>query len=395
MVALAVGVVLGFVVLGSLNARRIVPDDLALGVENWAAPAIFEGRRINVWKIEEYPNIYQPSATNSESETLWVGNSQLHAINQLKRDRDKVAALHASETLGVPIWCLSLPNENVQEQLVTLQWALLRRHVRWLVLPMVYDKLRNDGLRVGFERLDSPELEARLGERPAGKRLGLEMAKLELDARASDSAPEAEAAKPLSQYTASEWLHGLSLQAITERALETALSARWPLWERRPQLWATFLNDLYNFRNWALNIKSSTKRPMLKLAYDNNMSAFREILDVADAAGVNVLVYVAPIRQDVEPPYILSEYVGWKKELDAYIARRGATSRTKLMLADLDTLVPADQWGSVQGSTEIDFMHFQGGGHRLLGKRVAQLLRSMGFQSDLAAEPRAAPTRPR
>lgn len=359
--ALAVGVALGFGLLTWLDARRIVPEDLALGVENWAAPAVFRGHRINAWKLDEYAAIYDLRRTNAASEILWVGNSQLHAINQLKRDRDSVAALHASEKLGTPVWCLSLPNENVQEQLVVLQWALMQRPVRWLVLPLVYDKLRNDGLRVGFVRLASPELATLLGARPLSARLRDEISKLEMDSRSDDRA-NGQPPKALSQYSFSEWLHGLSLQDVVERNLDAALSARWLLWERRSQLWATFLNDLYNLRNWALNIKSSTKRPMLKLPYENNMQAFRELLDVAEQAGVNVLIYVAPIRQDVEPPYILADYRAWKSEVAAYIAGRAMSNRMNIRYVDLDNLVPADQWGTIENSTEIDFMHFRGEG---------------------------------
>jgi hypothetical protein len=356
-----------------LDARRIVPENLALGVENWAASAEFLGQRLNAWKLEEYPQIYA-KASDTHREVLWVGNSQLHAINQLRRGRDQVAAFHASKRLGEPVRCLTLPNANIQEHLATFEWALARRPVGWLVLPLVFDKLRNDSLRPGFEYLASTELLDQLSQRPTGKRLVGELTELQHAAFAANSAAD----KPLFQYSFKEIIHGLSLQNLSEHYLDSAVSQRWGLWARRPQLWATFLNDIYNLRNLALGLKSTTKRPILPLPFEKNMAAFDEMLDVAEAHGVNVLVYVAPIRQDVEPPYIMAEYLHWKDDVKRRIEIRRNRAPSRIDLADLDRLVPAELWGTVEESKEIDFMHFQGPAHELLGNRVAELLAKLG-----------------
>lgn len=377
-IALVAGVALGFALLAWLDARRIVPDDLALGVENWAATAEYDGRRINAWKLYEYSQVYRPSA-DARRDILWLGNSQLHAINQLKRGRDQVAAFHSSQALATTVYCLSLPNANVQEQLVTFEWALTRRKVGWLVLPMVFDKLRNDGLRSGFEHLSSPGLSAQLAKRPSGARLAVELAEHDRTARETRS----EGAKPLSQHSWSEILHGVSLQDASERELDALLSTRWQLWAKRPELWATFLNDLYNLRNWAFGLKSTTKRPMLPVPFEKNMAAFEEILDRAEASNVNVLVYIAPIRQDVEPPYIMAEYLPWKDKVARLIELRKKSASIQLQYVDLDKLVPAELWGTVENSKEIDFMHFQGPAHEILGAKVAALLKEYGPNSTM------------
>src|SRR5262249_19530002 len=154
-------------------------EDLALGLENWASPAEFKGRRLNAWKLEEYKQFYPTTAeAPAAREVLWVGNSQLHAINQRRLGEDQVAAYYASQALDQPGVCLSRPKANLQERLVMLQWALTRRRPQWFILPLVFDKLRNDTLREGFENLASPELDARLRARPVGRRLADELAAL-------------------------------------------------------------------------------------------------------------------------------------------------------------------------------------------------------------------------
>ena len=242
------------------------------------------------------------------------------------------------------------------------------------MLPLVFDKLRNDGLRAGFERLDSPELEAGLEQRPAGKRLSGEMAAMARTARDAQGT----ATRPLQEYSLAEWLHGLSLQDVSEHQLDGMLAGHAGLWQRRGLLWATILNDAYEFRNWALRIKSTSKRPMLPVPFEKNMAAFEEILDVAAAEGVNVLVYIAPIRHDVEPPYIMAEYLPWKALVAQIVASRAGKGGGKLALADLDQLVSNNLWGTVEGSEAIDFMHFQGDAHVQLGEKIAALLAGMG-----------------
>jgi len=94
------------------------------------------------------------------------------------------------------------------------------------------------------------------------------------------------------------------------------------------------------------------------------MAALREMLDVAKAHGVNVIIYNVPLRWDIEPPYELEAYRDWKRQAGEMIRAAGVT------FLDLDELVPNDQWGLHHGD-KVDFMHFQVTGHRLLGKRIA------------------------
>jgi lysophospholipase L1-like esterase len=95
---------------------------------------------------------------------------------------------------------------------------------------------------------------------------------------------------------------------------------------------------------------------------------------------VTVLLYVAPIRDDVEIPYDLEEYARFKTEVERLSAAHGA------IFLNLETLVPAAFWGMRKSERtgedlEIDFMHFQGQGHRLLGEAIAEAVERWLAQS--------------
>jgi hypothetical protein len=124
----------------------------------------------------------------------------------------------------------------------------------------------------------------------------------------------------------------------------------------------------YQFRNWLLGITPQTKRAMLPAPYQRNMAAFEELLTVARDEGIRVLVYIAPLRRDVEPPYHMDQYAAWKKTVETVCAKHFAG------FIDLDGIVPGELWGT-QAGDNIDFMHFQGKAHEILAKHVADEVR--------------------
>ena len=109
------------------------------------------------------------------------------------------------------------------------------------------------------------------------------------------------------------------------------------------------------------------------------MAAVETLLESAAEAGIQVLVYVVPLRSDLEIPYDVDEYRSFKRELAGLANLHGAT------FADLDMLVPAEHWGeklstSLAGQAEIDFMHFRGAGHRLLARALDDLLADQALE---------------
>jgi hypothetical protein len=131
--------------------------------------------------------------------------------------------------------------------------------------------------------------------------------------------------------------------------------------------------SLFRLRNSLFGITPQSKRLLLKGPYRLNMRALDSLLASAHAQHIQVLVYIVPLRNDVAIPYVASEYERFKQDVRDKALRHGA------VLADLESLVPAEYWGAKQAttvgaSTELDFMHFQSPGHVLLANEIEQLL---------------------
>lgn len=350
--------------LGVLYAGRVVPDQIALGDVAMAVPCSFEGRRINAWRLTDYPIVYPSSSDGTEEEWLWLGNSQLHAINQPTAD-DRTAPAVASELCGFPVFGLSLPNATLVEHLAVIEWAIPRRRPSWVILAVCYDDLRNDEYRPGWTALAKAEGDfiARLDARPACTELTKQIAQEEgpstIDLQKTSVGGE-------SSILGVRFL-AESLQDKSETRLGEFASEHFPVWRDRDQMWARVLAEAYHFRNFVFGITPQTKRKMIPTRYAKNMAALREVIEKFDGSGTRLLVYVCPLRFDIEPPYVMADYETWKRELKAEVETRGSC------FADLDRVVPGGDWGTFGKS--LDFMHFQGKGHRLLGAAVTAAIR--------------------
>lgn len=352
--ALLAGTVVAILALWLIQRADATREvDEALGLSS-AAEIIWQGKRLSGWSA---PGVYGGlfTATNGHPHAkvgVWLGNSQLHTINDFKAGQQS-GPLYASEALGWPVLGLSLPNASLQEHYVVTQWLFSQAKPAWILLPVVFDDLREDGLRDSLKVLGTPETLRALRQRPAGARLAGELEKIGVER--SDAQGTTRKAR--------------SGQQVAEEFLERQFSASCPLWARRGTVLGRCHLALYEFRNWLFGITPSTKRKIIPARRLKNMAAFEETLATVQQQHARCLVYVVPTRWDVEPPYELAAYAGWKEEVRALCARHGAP------FADLDRLVPAEHWGLFNG-VNIDFMHFGHEGHILLGRKLAELVKS-------------------
>jgi hypothetical protein len=285
---------------------------------------------------------------------LWLGNSQLHYINQSQAG-DHVAPFWLRKASACPVGTIplgvSLPNANLQEHYVLMRYALERLPVKLVLLELCFDDLREDGLRDEFSSVLNDAERASLKQEPVGR----------------DIVERAEAEwQHANRGEENAGLSGFAQKALEDR-LDAALGAIWPLWRDRENLRVRALTDLYLLRNEALGIKPTTIRRMILAHYARNMAAFKQLLEDAQIHGVKVVAYVAPIRHDVQLPYDEMEYQRWKAEVQQLAQDKRAT------LINLENLVPADLWGSYVAQ-DVDFMHFQGKGHQLLAQALLSYL---------------------
>lgn len=317
-------------------------------VEQWqgvdfTAASVSEIRKL----ISNHQAIALASADCDRPAILWLGNSQLHYVNQY-RAGDHLAPYWLRQRLhcGAPVG-MSLPNANLQELYVMAAKASSRLPVRAILLELCFDDLREDGLRAEFSGfLDAVDRQRVVAsEVGAGIISGAESAWG--DANANEE---------------NDGLRGFVQKSVEDR-LDNALSGIWPLWGSRSDLRTQVMVDLYFTRNGLLGITPSTTRKMIAPRYSRNMSALRQLFRDARGRGVAVIAYIAPIRQDVPLPYDLGEYTRWKSAVADMVRAEGAT------LVNLEALVPAAEWGATS-KNDIDFMHFRGEGHRLLANAL-------------------------
>lgn len=355
--ALAVGALLALWGLqAAFGEQQVAFDQLALG-EGTESFARVDGDLIHCRDLDNAEECLSGLARRgSRPVVLWFGNSQLHVLNQYEAGQEtSTATLHrrfAAE--GLDFLTFSQPNANLQEHLVLYTWLTERLPVRALVLPIVFDDCRETGMRKSMTRaFRDPAVVARLEATPTGAAIV-----------ASHHAQPDEDLAALSG----------TIQARSEAALVGWLDRHWALWAQRPQVRGTLFTDLFRLRNAVFGITSVSTRRMIPGRLTMNLDAARALLEDARARGIATVVYVAPLRGDVPPPYVAAEYAGFRRDVARLAAETGAR------FADLDALVPPESWGTTQASgfaaeSEIDFMHFRTEGHVLLADAVGRLLR--------------------
>jgi hypothetical protein len=293
-------------------------------------------------------------ARKAQRSVLWLGNSQVHAVNQWEKGQTNAAPIlfEALNTHDLDLLTFSQPNANLQEQYVLFEYLIKQLPIRALILPVVFDDLREEGLREDIASLAHDTTSA-LSKTKIGRKL---LATTQGTGQNEDTAGIRQ-----------------TIQERTEKSLNSWLSSNSRLWEARPEMRGKLFTNLYLARNSLLGIKATSKRKIIRGRYTANLSALEEILITAKANDIRVVLYIVPLRNDVETPYVQDEYNHFKSNLETLATKFGSR------YANLENLVPAKLWG-VKAATglgkesEIDFMHFQSEGHQLLAHKLKQLV---------------------
>lgn len=353
----------GGVTLTLLNIF-FVPDETnfeaasTLGAETTDNFGIVDGFLIHCFGSRDADRCLDGQRQRAPNEAaLWLGNSQVHAVNQLQPGETNAAPLlfKSLQKKGIDLLTFSLPNANLQEHYVLFEYLRVRMPLKLLILPVCFDDLREDGLR-------NPDVTDFLGDSETAHSLSETL----IGRRLLNSAASAD--KNTDLGGAKDDTEGIAgtIQERVEKRLNDWLGVHSRLWRLRPEIrgWL-FYSVLYPFRNTVLGITPSTTRKVIPGRYRDNLAALEATLVRAKSTGVRVIVYVVPLRGGVKIPYDAAEYMAFKAELEHLVQQHGAT------FENLENLVPDESWGtksstSFKASEEIDFMHFAFPGHRLL-----------------------------
>jgi hypothetical protein len=338
--------------------------DFALGAENSSSfdSHFVDGVQIHCYDLTDDDKCidgYKKSRPG-EDVTLWLGNSQVFIINQMKQGNMTAShTLHQNAKVDSKYFMtFSQPNANLQEHYILFEYLAQKLPVTTLVLPIVFDDMRETGIRntlIGvfkdqsvLKRIVSTEIGRKLSENEGDQDLaGNDMSALQD-----------------------------TIQEQSEKYLNSELDKIWRVWSERPKLRGSLLSNLYLYRNWLLGVNASSIRRIIPGRYAVNMQALNAILKSARELKIRVLLYIPPLRDDVKIPYNLDQYDNFKSDIQSIATRHNAE------FANLESLVPAKYWGtkdatSIGGGQELDFMHFQVGGHRLLANSLYGKLKNL------------------
>jgi len=341
-------------------------DEMALGADTTSYFTVVDGYPIHCMDIKNANGCIDGWIHRGKKPViLWLGNSQLHAINQMKPNDVTASSLlfDFMRTLRTDLITFSEPNANLQEHYVLFDYLTHKLPIRALLIPAVFDDTREDGLRTGVaEALDDSTTLHSIEDTEIGRQIikGNKAGKIDSDLSGLDGTP----------------------QKIVESSINDWLNKHSAVWESRTELRGQIFDGLYRYRNTLFGITAQTKRKKIPGRYIKNMSALKAILNSCHKKGIRALVYIVPLRNDVSKPYVEIEYRQFIADVRFIAEKQGA------FFSNLENLVPANLWGSKDatsagGGVELDFMHFQGGGHRVLAEKLFSLVKKDKLLGDM------------
>jgi hypothetical protein len=348
-----IGVLIGLFALGELskkleNFKNF--EELALGDKTSSYYAQVDGHPVHCHDYDDSLQCIDSYKRTSKNEVvLWLGNSQVHAINQMKSgDETAAPILHRSlRNYQKYFMTFSQGNASLQEHYVLFEYLSAQLPVSTLVLPVVFDDMRETGIRSTINNaLKEVSVVEKLEKTEIGSSLLASQG--EQDMAGNDMAALED-----------------TVQEKSENFLNSKLVSIWKIWGDRPSLRGEILYSLYVFRNWLFGITPSSIRKMIPGRYVLNRQALSATLKSANKQGIQVLLYIVPLRNDVKIPYEMAQYMVFKQEI------KTISEEFNARFINIENLVPANLWGSKASTSageeqELDFMHFQAGGHKLL-----------------------------
>ena len=308
--------------------------------------------------INKCLNDYQKFGKNLPV-VLWLGNSQLHVINQFSKGEETASKKLYRSLIdqGHYLFAFSQPNSNLQEQLLITSYLFQRLPIKNIILPVVFDDMREIKIRSDVETVLYDE---------SSKKLLLENSKNGIDLY------HKYVSQVDSQNVNSN--RSISLQENSENFLNHNLKNISSLWSGRDGLRGHIFVTLYQIRNFVFQIKPSSIRKMIPDSYTKNFQALTDLVNISKTKEANIFIYNAPIRSDLKIPYKLSEYNKFKYDLEKL------SKDLDIKYQNFENIIPNSLWGKKNSTTinkeeEIDFMHFRAEGHDLLANIIFRELK--------------------
>ncbi len=325
-------------------------DDLALGDKTTTIVNILNGKQINYQNFSVDQNATNLLLENGKDFIFSFGNSQSHSLNSYKIGKDHLFIYFVAKKFPkYNVVNLSAPNANLQEMFLGLVNAekVFGKKIKTVFFSTVFDDTREDGIR--------PKMASLMQE---NKHILIKYSSGKLMLGNTDGT------KKESNNTNDTLL----FKFRAENALNGFAEEYSKIYESRGKIRSQLYTQLYFFRNWVFGIKPTSKRKKIDVAYARNLTALKDIAIFCKNHNIELFFYIAPLRQDMEMPYVKSEYDNFKKDVSEIH-----------QTYNIENIVPGKYWGETNGDW-VDFMHFKGEGHILLAKELEEILKKEGIE---------------
>ncbi len=371
-IELLMGFILAYFIIRTFFAGDFAFEKLALGDETSSYQAVDEEKHlIHIQRLseEEKTELVNSWKRRGEKNVIFfLGNSQTHSINQQREsDVNYIELLYRREqSASQEVLCMSLPNAGLQEFFLAFEYWKDRLPIKTLIVPLFMDDMREDGIRDVFF---SDLVDNRFQLQDTSSEISLNINRELRDYWSSNSNNQTTLGDPNLAALRETY------QERTEIYLNNRLDSLSLAWNNRQNVRGQFFNWLYRLRNTVLRIKANTVRKMIRARYNLNLDALEKLISSALSNETQVLLYIPPIRSDVSLPYDEKEYEDFKQAVQS-IAMQHPDS---VYYKNYESIVSGKYWGykdatDLSGQREVDYMHFQFEGHRLLADSLHNAL---------------------
>lgn len=357
------GIILGLLVLYFITGSKNIDvkyDQFALGDNTISHFGKIEKKSVHCQDesdIHHCVSSYYQFGKNMPI-TIWLGNSQLNGINQFQKGQETGSQILHKLAIKSNHYLISVsqPNANLQEHFLLTSYLTNKLPVKNIILPVVLDDTREDGLRNSLRYiLSKNNIKNEIKKYETGKNLIIRY-------------NEEEKKKFFYSEVKVE-----SSQDKSENFLNEKFKNNWTLWAQRENLRGTLFISLYKLRNFVFRITPSSTRNILPGQYQKNFKALNDIIKFTKKNKINLVIYNVPIRNDVKIPYDINDYKNFKNSL------LDLSKKKQINYFNLEKIIPNSFWGEKPSTTilqknEIDFMHFKEEGHKILSKTIYSIM---------------------
>jgi hypothetical protein len=295
--------------------------------------------------------------SDTRKRVLWLGWSQLYAINDF-HPGDRTAPALVAERLAaadIDLIAIAMPNINPREELLVYEYVRRRLKLGGVIVPAWLQGMKQEGIRPTWAAaLADPAVRTALAALPSGPAI------------LAANAQEAKSAQEIAQKPAQE--PAQTTQQRVEGWLVARLDARFPLWRLRGEAQGRIKlalldgkEQVLRLRNLLLGTRAKNWVNVIPPARQAiNMQALTDLVGAARHDGLAVLVYVPP-RPRAEFPFDPAVYAAFKADCERLARASGAS------FANIEDSVADGVWGKIDngaGELVTDFSHFTAAGHR-------------------------------